>query len=90
MDEPIKYFRLFDFSDAALAKLVLKLDALHDLASEGHITEATNVHPADVIGYLEEIIYVARETIGEIEKHEYYKHWLAGLREHQRKQEYDA
>ena len=58
---------MHDYSDAGLARIFAQLDLLHDLASEGRISEATSLRASDVIGWLEDIIFTAEETIREID-----------------------
>ncbi|MBI3763824.1 MAG: hypothetical protein HY260_18420 [Chloroflexi bacterium] len=47
--------------------LYQRLDTLHDFAMEGRLTEATDLPAEEVIGWLKELIYIARETVTEIE-----------------------
>jgi len=58
-----------EYSEAGFAYLFGKLDRLHYLASEGHLSEATPLHTSEVIGWLEDIIFTVEETIREIEAH---------------------
>ncbi len=60
---------IFDYSDAGFEQTFKKLDLLHDLASEGRLAEATSLRGTDVIGWLEDIIFTAEETIREIDAH---------------------
>jgi hypothetical protein len=55
------------FSEHGFESLFLVLDALHDWASAGRLSEVTDLPPDQVIGWLEELIFTARETIREIE-----------------------
>ncbi len=55
-----------DYSDAGFVDLYLKLDLLHDLASTGRLAEATSLSIDEVRGWLEEYIFIARETIREL------------------------
>ena len=57
----------FDYNDAGFENTFKKLDLLHDLASEGRLAEATSLRASDVIGWLEDIIFTAEETIREID-----------------------
>ncbi len=59
----------YDFSDDAFADLFARFDRLHDLAGEGRIAEATPLRSTEVIGWLEDIIFTAEETIREIDAH---------------------
>lgn len=70
MARTIKYFRLDDFSDRGFARLFTAFDLLHDFASEGHLVEATDLRPSEVIGWLEDILFTVEETIREIDAHE--------------------
>lgn len=60
---------IWEFGDRGFEQLFAKLDRLHDLASEGHLTEATPLSPSNVVGWLEDIIFTAEETIREIDAH---------------------
>ena len=70
MDEIKRRARLFDYSDAGFASMFAKLDCLHDLASEGQLSEATSLSASEVIGWLEDLIFTAEETIREIDARE--------------------
>lgn len=43
------------------------VDRLHDAASSGKLSEVTNLNTEDVIGWLQDIVYTANETIHELE-----------------------
>lgn len=47
--------------------LFLVVDQLHDAASAGTLNTSTLLTPADMIGWLEDIIYTAQETITELQ-----------------------
>jgi hypothetical protein len=47
--------------------LVRRLDTLHDFAMDGRLAEVTDLPAAEVVEWLKELIYLARETINEIE-----------------------
>ena len=49
--------------------LYRRLDALHDFAMDGRLAEVTDLPAAEVIDWLKELIYIARETVSEIEAH---------------------
>jgi hypothetical protein len=53
-------------SDARLAGLFQSLDELHTAASEGHLQMVTPMTHAELVGWLQELIYTAEETITEI------------------------
>ncbi len=44
-----------------------RLDTLHDFVMDGRLAEVTDLPAADVIGWLKELIYIAREAMSEIE-----------------------
>lgn len=50
-----------------MEELFLRLDELHDYAAAGRIEAATPLSRAELRGWLEDIIYTARETLREIE-----------------------
>ncbi|MBI4789416.1 MAG: hypothetical protein HY782_20495 [Chloroflexi bacterium] len=59
----------FDYGEEGFEHLLARLDLLHDLASEGRLVEATPLRASDVVGWLEDIIFTAEETIREIDAH---------------------
>ena len=69
MDAFKRRIYVYEFGEAGFAHLLRKLDRLHDLASEGHLSEATPLRPGEVIGWLEDIIFTAEETVREVEAH---------------------
>ena len=58
------------YSEYGFESLFLVLDALHDWASAGRLSDVTDLPPDRVVGWLEDLIYTARETILEIERKE--------------------
>jgi gluconate kinase len=58
------------YNDARLAGLFQSLDELHTAASEGHLATTTPLNHAELVGWLQELIYVAEQTIVEIEDQE--------------------
>ena len=67
MDEIKKIICMYDYSEAGFERIFAKLDLLHDLAGEGRLSEATPLRAAEIIGWLEDIIFTAEETIREID-----------------------
>jgi hypothetical protein len=57
------------YNDARLGNLLDTLDELHTAASEGHLRQITTVSDAELVGWLYELIYMAQETMAEIENH---------------------
>ena len=56
------------FMDAsAFEGLFQVMDQLHDAASAGILPDVTDLDPAEVIGWLRDLVYTANETIREIE-----------------------
>lgn len=49
--------------------LVRRLDTLHDFAMDGRLAEVTDLPDAEVVEWLMELVYLARETINEIDAH---------------------
>ena len=41
----------------------MRLDLLHDYASSGRLNEVTSLSRAELQGWLEEVIFTARETL---------------------------
>jgi hypothetical protein len=60
----------FDYSEDGMYQLFVQLDKLHDCASEGRLAEVTDLTNEEMRGWLEDIVYTARETIREMERHE--------------------
>jgi hypothetical protein len=56
-----------DYSAEGMEELFLRLDLLHDFASAGRLADATPLSRAELRGWLEDIIYTARETLREME-----------------------
>lgn len=63
-------FRADDFSRIGLERVYAYFDLLHDIASEGHLREMSNMPPAEVLEYLDEVMYTLEETAREIREHE--------------------
>jgi hypothetical protein len=57
------------FTDARFESIFNALDRLHDAASDGKLSEVTNLPADQVVGWLQDIVYTATETIREIEEH---------------------
>jgi hypothetical protein len=57
-----------DYSDEGFEAIFVQLDLLHDLVSEGRLASVTDLPPEQVRGWLEEIIFTARETIREMDE----------------------
>jgi hypothetical protein len=55
-----------DYSAEGMEELFVRLDLLHDYASSGRLEEATPLSRAELRGWLEELIFTARETLREI------------------------
>lgn len=55
------------YTDARFESLFVSLDMLHDAASEGRISQVTALSKDELIGWLQDIAYTARETIRELE-----------------------
>lgn len=56
-----------DYSAAGLEDLFLRLDLLHDYASARRLDEVTMLSRTELRGWLEDMIYTARETLREME-----------------------
>jgi len=51
-----------------IGDLLDTLDTIHSAASEGQLQTLTSINEQELVGLLRDIIYTAKETIGEIEK----------------------
>ena len=58
------------YNDMRLAGLFQSLDELHNAASEGSLQSVTPLSNAELLGWLQELIYTAEETIEEIRQQE--------------------
>ncbi len=58
------------YNDMRLAGLFQSLDELHNAASEGSLQSVTPLSNAELLGWLQELIFTAEETISEIRQHE--------------------
>jgi hypothetical protein len=56
------------FTDAGLAAVFEAFDDLHTAASEGQIHEITALDKQELLGWLQDLVYTAQETIVELEK----------------------
>ena len=57
------------YNESRLSTLLDALDELHSAASDGDTRAVTTLSNAELIGWLREVIYTARETMEEIEEH---------------------
>lgn len=55
-------------SEIHLEALLETLDRLHEGASNGAINQVSAVAPDTLIGWLEDIVFTAQETIGELRR----------------------
>jgi hypothetical protein len=55
------------FTDIRFESIFNAVDRLHDAASSGKLAEVTNLSNDEVVGWLQDIIYTAHETIRELQ-----------------------
>ncbi len=55
------------YNTARLSDLLDALDELHSAASDGNLRAVTPMSNAELVSWLYEVIYTARETMNEIE-----------------------
>ena len=55
------------YTEARLVALFQTLDELHSAASEDRLNTVTTVSKVELVGWLNELVYTAEETIAEIE-----------------------
>jgi hypothetical protein len=55
-----------DYSAEGMEELFLRLDLLHDYASNGQLQDVTPLSRAEIRGWLEDMIFTARETLREM------------------------
>jgi hypothetical protein len=56
-----------DYGAEGMEELLLRLDLLHDFAAAGKLADATPLSRDELRGWLEEIIFTARETLREMD-----------------------
>lgn len=56
-----------DYSAEGMEELFVRLDLLHDYVSSGRVDEVTPLSRAELRGWLEDLIYTARETLRELD-----------------------
>lgn len=56
------------YNESRLSTLLDALDELHSAASDGNVLSVTTMSNAELMGWLREVIYTARETMEEIEE----------------------
>ena len=55
-----------DYSAEGMEELFVRLDLLHDYASAGQLRQVTSLSRTELRGWLEELIFTARETLREM------------------------
>ena len=55
-----------DYSAEGMEELFIRLDLLHDYASNSRLHEVTSLSRAELRGWLEDLIFTARETLREM------------------------
>lgn len=63
----VRHQMTFDFSEDGFADLCQKLDLLHDAASMGRVEMLSDLPLEALRSWLREIIFVARETLYELD-----------------------
>lgn len=63
----VRHQMVFDFGEDGFGDLCMKLDLLHDAASMGRVEMMTNLQLEALRAWLREIIFIARETLIELE-----------------------
>lgn len=60
--------REYLLTDAGLAAVYEAFDDLHSAVSEGEHHKLTSLDNRELVGWLQELVYTAQETIAEIER----------------------
>ncbi len=55
-----------DYSAEGMEELFLRLDLLHDYASNGQLQDVTPLSRTELRGWLQDLIFTARETLREM------------------------
>jgi hypothetical protein len=63
----VRHQMVMDYSEDGFGDLCMKLDLLHDAASIGRVEMVTDLPLEALRGWLREIIFIARETLVELE-----------------------
>jgi hypothetical protein len=63
LNEQLRY----EYSAEGMEELFLRLDRLHDLVVAGQLGNFSALSRAELQGWLEDLIYTARETIQELQ-----------------------
>lgn len=63
----LRHQMTFDLSEDGFADMCLKLDLLHDAASMGRVEMLSDLPLEALRGWLREIIFIARETLYELD-----------------------
>jgi hypothetical protein len=58
------------FNDDRFAAIFKTVDRLHDVVSEGKLSQVSDLSPQEVVGWLKDIVYTVNETIHELEQQE--------------------
>ena len=58
------------YTDSVLADLFQTLDQLHTAVSEDQLARLTPLSEGELVGWLQDLVYTAQETITEIEQHQ--------------------
>jgi len=56
-----------DYSAEGMEELFVRLDLLHDYTTAGQLDEVTSLSRTDLQGWLEELIFTAREILHEMQ-----------------------
>ena len=57
-----------DYSAEGMEDIFLRLDLLHDYAAAGRLHDATPLTAGELRGWLQELIFTARETLREMDE----------------------
>ena len=60
-----------DYSAEGMEEIFQRLDLLHDYVSAGRLHDATPLSRSELRGWLEELIFTARETLREMDETRY-------------------
>jgi hypothetical protein len=64
----LKKMQFEAYTDAHFDALLQIVDGLHDAAAARQLDSVTSLSPMEVVGWLDDIIFTAEETIREIQK----------------------
>lgn len=67
LDELLRHRVARDYTEEGFEEIFVRLDLLHDYAAAGRLDEITDMTPAQLRGWLRELVFTLCETLREID-----------------------